>query len=106
MGNNNMINRLRLETDCDDISKLSTEKQKTRTRDVFQRQMEKDKKVKALEAEYKASSRKKNQQNASSLIDNTKRSKRRLLEPQYAAIFASLFHARLETTQGAYKSTN
>jgi hypothetical protein len=44
--------------------------------------------------------------NALSLIDNTKRSKRRLLEPQYAAIFASLFHARLETTQGADKSIN
>ncbi len=59
MGNDNMFKRLRLETDYDDVSKLSTEKQKTRARDVLQRQMEEDQKVKALEAEYEASSRKK-----------------------------------------------
>ena len=57
--NDNMFKRLRLETDDDDVSKLSTEKQKTRARDVLQRQMEEDQKVKALEAEYEASSRKK-----------------------------------------------
>ena len=32
--------------------------------------------------------------------------KKRWLEPQCAAILASLFHARLDTTQGAYKSIN
>jgi hypothetical protein len=58
-GNDNMFKRLRLETDYDDVSKLLTEKQKTRTRDVLQRQMEEDQKVKVLKAEYEASLRKK-----------------------------------------------
>ena len=53
-----MFKRLRLETDYDDVSKLSTEKQKARARDVLQRQMEEDEKVKALEAEYEASLKK------------------------------------------------
>ena len=59
VGNDNMFKRLRLETDNDNVSNLSTEKQKTRARDVLQRQMEEDKKVQALEVEYEASLRKK-----------------------------------------------
>ncbi len=59
LGNDNVFKRLRLETDNDNVANLSTEKQKTRARDVLQRQMEEDKKVKALEAEYEESLRKK-----------------------------------------------
>ena len=55
----NMFKRLRLDTENDNFLKLSKEKQKNRARDVLQRQMEEDKKFKALEAGYEASLRKK-----------------------------------------------
>jgi hypothetical protein len=54
-----MFKRLRLDTENDNFLKSSKETQKNRARDVLQRQMEEDKKLKALEAEYEASLRKK-----------------------------------------------
>ncbi len=52
--NDSMINRQRLDTESDNVSKSSTEKQKNRVRDVLPRQMEEDEKLKVLEAEYEA----------------------------------------------------
>ena len=57
--NEEIYKRLRLDTEDDEISNLSTEKQKKRARDVLQRQVEEDERLKALEAEYESSLRQK-----------------------------------------------
>ena len=57
--NEEIFKRLRLDTEDDEISNLSTEKQKRRAWDVLQRQVEEDERLKALEAEYESSLRQK-----------------------------------------------